>query len=40
LEELGRRTANLLLDAIAGSVHHGSMALPTRLVTRESTLGT
>ena len=40
LEELGRRTANLLLDAIAGSAHHGPMELPTRLITRESTLGT
>ena len=40
LEELGRRTANLLLDAIAGSAHPGLMELPTRLVTRESTLGT
>jgi LacI family transcriptional regulator len=40
LEELGRRTANLLLDAIAGSPHPGLMELPTRLVTRESTLGT
>ncbi|WP_329003568.1 LacI family transcriptional regulator [Kribbella sp. NBC_00709] len=40
LEELGRRTANLLLDAIAGSTHPGPMELPTRLITRESTLGT
>ncbi|MFI5690533.1 LacI family DNA-binding transcriptional regulator [Kribbella sp. NPDC051586] len=40
LEELGRRTANLLLDAIAGSAHPGPMKLPTRLITRESTLGT
>ncbi|GAB2632779.1 LacI family DNA-binding transcriptional regulator [Kribbella swartbergensis] len=40
LEELGRRTANLLLDAIAGSAHPGLMELPTRLVPRESTLGT
>ncbi|TDW65655.1 LacI family DNA-binding transcriptional regulator [Kribbella pratensis] len=40
LEELGRRTANLLLDAIAGSAHHGPLELPTRLITRESTLGT
>jgi LacI family transcriptional regulator len=40
LEELGRRTANLLLDAIAGSAHPGPMELPTRLITRESTLGT
>jgi LacI family transcriptional regulator len=29
-----------LLDAIAGSPHPGLMELPTRLVTRESTLGT
>ncbi|MEU8222735.1 LacI family DNA-binding transcriptional regulator [Kribbella sp. NPDC048915] len=40
LEELGRRTANLLLDAIAGSPHPGELILPTRLVPRESTLGT
>jgi LacI family transcriptional regulator len=40
LEELGRRTANLLLDAIAGSLHPGPKHLPTRLITRESTLGT
>jgi LacI family transcriptional regulator len=40
LEELGRRTANLLLDAIAGSSHPGPMQLPTRLIPRESTLGT
>jgi LacI family transcriptional regulator len=39
LEELGRRTANLLLDAIAGSPHAGELVLPTRLVPRESTLG-
>ncbi len=40
LEELGRRTANLLLDSIAGSRHPGLLEMPTRLVTRESTLGT
>ena len=40
LEELGRRTANLLLDAIAGFPHPGPVELPTRLITRESTLGT
>jgi LacI family transcriptional regulator len=40
LEELGRRTANLLLDAIAGSPHPGPVLLPTRLIPRESTLGT
>lgn len=40
LEELGRRTANLLLDAIAGSPHPGPLHLPTRLIPRESTLGT
>ncbi|GAA3143920.1 LacI family transcriptional regulator [Kribbella aluminosa] len=40
LEELGRRTANLLLDAIAGSPHPGPLRLPTRLIPRESTLGT
>ncbi|WP_350280865.1 LacI family DNA-binding transcriptional regulator [Kribbella sp. HUAS MG21] len=40
LEELGRRTANLLIDAIAGSPHPGPTHLPTRLIPRESTLGT
>jgi LacI family transcriptional regulator len=40
LEELGRRTAQLLLDAIAGVGHPGLVEMPTRLVTRESTLGT
>jgi LacI family transcriptional regulator len=40
LEELGRRTAQLLLEAIAGSPEHGVIELPTRLITRESTLGT
>jgi LacI family transcriptional regulator len=40
LEELGRHTAQLLLEAIAGSPHRGLVELPTRLVTRESTLGT
>jgi LacI family transcriptional regulator len=40
LEELGRRTANLLLDAIAGSPHQGELRLPTHLIPRESTLGT
>jgi LacI family transcriptional regulator len=39
LEELGRRTAQLLLDAIAGPGHGGLVEMPTRLVTRESTLG-
>ncbi|MEU4190873.1 LacI family DNA-binding transcriptional regulator [Kribbella sp. NPDC026611] len=39
LEELGRRTAGHLLDAIGGSTHRGLLELPTRLVTRESTLG-
>jgi LacI family transcriptional regulator len=40
LEELGRRTAQLLLDAIAGAGNPGLLEMPTRLVTRESTLGT
>jgi len=40
LEELGRRTANLLLDVIAGEPRRGQLILPTRLITRESTLGT
>jgi LacI family transcriptional regulator len=39
LEELGRRTAQLLLDAISGSPHNGLLRMPTRLVPRESTLG-
>ncbi|GAA0933422.1 LacI family DNA-binding transcriptional regulator [Kribbella koreensis] len=39
LEELGRRTATLLLDAIAGDPHHGVLELPTHLIPRESTLG-
>jgi LacI family transcriptional regulator len=40
LEELGRRTAQLLLTAIAGTPTPGVLELPTRLITRESTLGT
>jgi LacI family transcriptional regulator len=40
LEELGRRTAQLLLEAIAGTGYPGLVEMPTRLVTRESTLGT
>lgn len=40
LEELGRRTADLLLTAIAGTPTPGLLELPTRLITRESTLGT
>ncbi|WBQ05210.1 LacI family DNA-binding transcriptional regulator [Kribbella sp. CA-293567] len=39
LEELGRRAAGLLLDAIAGDPRHGVLELPARLVARESTLG-
>ncbi|WP_020391699.1 LacI family DNA-binding transcriptional regulator [Kribbella catacumbae] len=39
LEQLGRRTANLLLDAIAGDPQHGVLELPTQLIPRESTLG-
>jgi LacI family transcriptional regulator len=39
LEELGRQSAQLLLDAIAGTRRHGTLELPTRLVPRESTLG-
>ncbi|MFB6725503.1 LacI family DNA-binding transcriptional regulator [Kribbella sp. NPDC056345] len=39
LEELGRRAAHLLLDAIAGNPHHGVLELPAQLVPRESTLG-
>ena len=40
LEELGRRTAQLLLTGIAGTPTPGVLELPTRLITRESTLGT
>ncbi|GAA0578336.1 LacI family DNA-binding transcriptional regulator [Kribbella sandramycini] len=39
LEELGRRAAQLLLDAIAGRPHHGVLELPAVLIPRESTLG-
>ncbi|QNE20087.1 LacI family transcriptional regulator [Kribbella qitaiheensis] len=39
LEELGRHSAQLLLEAIAGTRRHGILELPTRLVPRESTLG-
>jgi LacI family transcriptional regulator len=38
LEEPGRRTAQLLLDAISGSLHKGVLRMPRRLVPRESTL--
>ncbi|MBA8792445.1 LacI family transcriptional regulator [Friedmanniella endophytica] len=37
LEELGRRAAELLLDAIAGRPHHGRELMPMRLVPRAST---
>ena len=40
LEELGRCAARLLLDAVAGRPHPGTMLLAPRLVPRESTLGT
>ncbi|ADB35196.1 transcriptional regulator, LacI family [Kribbella flavida DSM 17836] len=40
LEELGRRTAQLLLDTIAGTPHPGRLEIPTTLIPRESTLGT
>ncbi|TCC43048.1 LacI family DNA-binding transcriptional regulator [Kribbella sindirgiensis] len=40
LEDLGRRAATLLLEAIDGKPHHGVLELPTQLITRESTLGT
>jgi LacI family transcriptional regulator len=39
LEDLGRRGAELLLDAIAGRPHPGVTSLPPRLVIRESTAG-
>lgn len=38
LEELGRRAAQMLLDAMAGRPHHGTLEMPTRLVVRTSTL--
>ncbi len=37
LEELGRRAAEQLLDAIAGRPHHGTEYIPTDLVPRAST---
>jgi LacI family transcriptional regulator len=40
LEQLGRRTAHLLLEAISGTPTPGLHSLPTRLIPRESTLGT
>jgi LacI family transcriptional regulator len=40
LEELGRRTAQLLLEMIGGAACSGLVAMPTELVPRESTLGT
>ncbi|MEV6285547.1 LacI family DNA-binding transcriptional regulator [Kribbella sp. NPDC051770] len=40
LEELGRRTAQLLLELIGGASPTGLLELPTELVPRESTLGT
>ena len=38
LEELGRRAARMLLDAMGGQPHRGVVELPTRLVVRGSTL--
>lgn len=38
LEEVGRRSVDLLVRAIDGDPHHGTVALPTRLVVRESTV--
>jgi LacI family transcriptional regulator len=40
LEELGRRTAQLLLEMIGGAAPSGLVSMPTELVPRESTLGT
>ncbi|QHT58375.1 LacI family transcriptional regulator [Cellulomonas sp. H30R-01] len=37
LEELGRRAAALLFDAIEGNPHHGTEVIPSRLVPRGST---
>ena len=39
LEALGRRAGELLLDAVAGHPSPGTTTLPTRLVVRESTVG-
>lgn len=39
LEELGRRAARMLLDAVNGNPHYGVEVLPTSLQIRESTLG-
>lgn len=38
LEELGRRAARMLLDAVAGSPHRGTVEMSTRLVVRSSSL--
>ncbi|WP_432942535.1 LacI family DNA-binding transcriptional regulator [Kribbella sp. CA-253562] len=40
LEQLGRRTAQLLLEMIGGASPSGLLELPTELIPRESTLGT
>ncbi len=40
LEELGRRTAQLLLEMIGGAPPSGLVSVPMELVPRESTLGT
>ncbi|GAB3815827.1 LacI family DNA-binding transcriptional regulator [Kribbella italica] len=40
LEELGRRTAQLLLEMIGGAAPSGLVSMPMELVPRESTLGT
>lgn len=39
LKKLGRRAATMLLEAIAGTPHRGTQVMPTRLIARESTLG-
>lgn len=39
LKKLGRRAATMLLQAIAGTPHPGAQVMPTRLIARESTLG-
>lgn len=39
LEEVGRRAVSMLIDALAGSPRSGTVSMPTRLVVRESTLG-
>ena len=39
LQEIGRRSARLLLDIIRGNPHHGTMTIGCSLVVRQSTAG-